>query len=87
MATRIGQEVLEIMCLSLQTVAGSIPAANIAQTAQKEKCMWSKHGEYQWFGKHKKNGTGKRKQAKGCFGNHRNDMKLVKGKPDGTYYR
>lgn len=41
--------------------------------------MWPKYGEYQWFGKQKKSGTRKRKQSKGCFGNKRNDTKLVRG--------
>lgn len=48
--------------------------------------MWPKYGEYQWFGKHKKNGYQKRKTAKGCFGRNRNDLKLINGKPNGTYY-
>ena len=41
--------------------------------------MWpEKYGEYLWCGKHKKNSSQKRKQAKGCFGKHRNDNKLVR---------
>lgn len=49
--------------------------------------MWpDKYGEYQWFDKHKKNGSTKRKQSKGCFGKNRNDLKLVAGRKNGTYY-
>jgi hypothetical protein len=40
--------------------------------------MRPKYGEYFIFGKHKKNGTQKRKQSKGCFGSKRNDEKLIK---------
>ena len=49
--------------------------------------MEPKYGGYQRFGKHKKNGTAKRKQSKGCFGKSRNDLKLVTGRPNGTYYK
>lgn len=40
--------------------------------------MWpDKYGTYKPFNKQKKNGYQKRRASKGCFGNKRNDDKMI----------
>jgi len=43
--------------------------------------MWfeNNYGSYKWCGKHKQNGTAKRKKSKGCFGKGRDTTCQYKG--------